>query len=184
MTCSDLLSLLLHGNQLKRTTRTGWGQRGITNAESVAAHSFGTTFIALMLAEVIEEPLDVQAVLTMAILHDLPEALTSDIPAPAWKLMPANVKPDVEESIMRMMLGELSFKHHLLAHWDQLEQNDTAEARLVHECDKLDMYLQALMYEEQTGNRQLVEFWEKEPEFTFVETRALYEELSNLRQRE
>ncbi len=184
MNRSDLLTLLLHGNQLKRTMRTGWAQRGIVDAESVAAHSFGATFIALILAEVIEKPLDVEAVLTMAILHDLPEALTSDIPAPAWKLMPANVKPDVEESIMRMMLDELPFKQRLLAYWEQLEENETAEARLVHECDKLDMYLQALMYEEQTGNRQLVEFWEKEPQFTFVETRALYEELANLRQKE
>jgi hypothetical protein len=46
------------------------------------------------------------------------------------------------------------------------------------------MYLQALMYETQTGNRQLAEFWENETAFTFVETQELYDELANLRQKE
>ena len=184
MNSSDLLPLLLHGNQLKRTSRTGWGQRGIVNAESVAAHSYGMTFIALALAEAIEEPLDVQAVLIMAILHDLPEALTTDIPTPTWKLLPADLKSNVEASIMQMMLGDLPFKERFLAYWEQLQANETVEARLVHECDKLDMYLQALMYETQTGNRQLAEFWENETAFTFVETQELYDELANLRQKE
>jgi putative hydrolase of HD superfamily len=184
MNSSDLLPLLLYGNQLKRTKRTGWMQRGIVNAESVAAHSYGMAFIAFVLAEAIDDPLDVQAVLIMAILHDLPEALTTDIPTPTWKLLPDNVKPDVEASIMQLMLGGLPFKERLLGYWEQLEENETAEARLVHECDKLDMFMQALMYEKQTGNRQLAEFWENETAFTFVETQELYDELANLRQKE
>ena len=36
-----MLELLLHGNQLKRTARTGWVQRGVPLPENVAAHTFG-----------------------------------------------------------------------------------------------------------------------------------------------
>ncbi|MCZ7670255.1 MAG: hypothetical protein M5U34_25360 [Chloroflexi bacterium] len=39
MDTTAVLKLLLHGNQLKRTPRTGWVQRGVPNAENVAAHS-------------------------------------------------------------------------------------------------------------------------------------------------
>ena len=47
MDVTAVLNTLLHGNQLKRTARTGWAQRGVPNAENVAAHSFGVVFVAL-----------------------------------------------------------------------------------------------------------------------------------------
>ena len=51
MDVTAVLNTLLHGNQLKRTARTGWVQRGVPNAENVAAHSFGVVFVALVLAQ-------------------------------------------------------------------------------------------------------------------------------------
>ena len=52
MDVTAVLNTFLHGNQLKRTARTGWAQRGVPNAENVAAHSFGVVFVALVLAQV------------------------------------------------------------------------------------------------------------------------------------
>lgn len=184
MDTSVLLSLLMHGNQLKRTVRTGWSQRGIVDAENVAAHSYGVAFIALALAGVIPEPLNLQTVLSMAVLHDLPESLTTDIPSPAWRLLAPGAKSEVERSVMEMILGDVPAGQKLLNHWEELYENETAEARLVHDCDKLDMYLQAFLYERQTGNRHLGEFWEQAYGFQFAETRALYDELVSLRQKE
>ncbi len=184
MDASDVLTLLIHGNQLKRTVRTGWLQRGIADAENVAAHSYGTAFIALVMVEVIPEQLNLQSVLAMTLLHDLPEGLTTDIPTPTWKLFPHGTKTDVERSAMQVMLGDLPINQQLLAYWEELHENETAEARLVHDCDKLDMYLQAFMYEQQTGNRQLAEFWDQGYSFEFVETKAIFDKLASLRLQE
>ncbi len=101
---SDILQLLFHGNQLKRTVRTGWVQRGIANAEDVAAHSYGVAFTVLVLAQTIPTKLDVEKALAMAILHDLPEGVTTDIPTPAWRYLPPGIKTDVERGAMNSIL--------------------------------------------------------------------------------
>ncbi len=181
MESSEIVHLLLHGNQLKRTARTGWVQRGVANAEDVAAHSYGVAFAVLILAQMIDAKLDLEKALAMAILHDLPEAVTTDIPTPAWGYLPPGIKIDVERGAMNSILGNLPFTADLMATWEELHLGQTPEALLVHDADKLDMYLQALMYEEQTGNHQLAEFWENPHKFSFPEARIIFERLFNLR---
>ncbi len=59
--------------------------------------------------------------------------------------------------------------------------NETAEAQLVHDADRLDLYVQAHVYEVQTGNRQLEEFWAVAHRFHFPQAQALYDELRRRR---
>lgn len=181
---ATLLQLLQHGNQLKRTTRTGWAQRGIHAPEDVAAHSFGVVYITLMLAFYLGEDIPLREALIMAVLHDLPEGLTTDIPTPAWKFLPAGVKTAVERQVMQQILGETPPAPELLDLWEELHAGHSPAARLVHDADKLDMYLQAYNYERQTGNRQLAEFWEKRPAFSYPLAQALYDQICSLRKQE
>lgn len=181
---SEVLQLLVHGNQLKNTARTGWVQRGMAEAEDVAAHTYGVSFAALVLAQVMPHPLDLEKVLVMALLHDLPEGLTTDIPTTAWKFLPQGIKTDVERRAMAEILGGTSFEPVFMAYWEELHQQETPEAMLVHDADKLDMYLQALIYERQTGNRQLEEFWVTPRKFFFLEAQSIYDELISLRNKE
>ncbi|VAW42940.1 hypothetical protein MNBD_CHLOROFLEXI01-4056 [hydrothermal vent metagenome] len=178
MDVTAVLNTLLHGNQLKRTARTGWVQRGIPNAENVAAHSFGVVFVALVLAQLIEEPLDLGRLLAMAALHDLPEAVTTDIPTPAWRYLPAGIKTEVERGAMQEILAEATFAPAFMSLWEELHAAETAEARLVHDADKLEMYLQATVYEKQTGNQQLREFWKRPYAFHFPQAQAIYNALA------
>jgi putative hydrolase of HD superfamily len=171
------LEILMHGNQLKRTARTGWGQRGVPRPESVAAHSFGVVYTALLLAGWVDAPLDLAAVLAMATLHDLPEGLTTDIPPRAWRFLPPGAKPAAEQRAMEQIIGDTPGGARLLAWWRELTRNETAEAQLVHDADKLETHLQAVVYEQQTGNRQLEEFWANPQRFHFPQVQALYEEL-------
>ena len=182
MDIDETLDALLHGNQLKQTARTGWGQRGVFDAESVAAHSYGVAFTVLILAPHLSRPVDLGKALAMAVLHDLPESLTSDIPTPAWSLMPEGAKPLVEGQVMERMLGDAAGGEELIAIWRELHLYESAEAQLVGDADKLDLYLQALVYEEQTGNRRLDEFWRRPAEFHFPESQILYEALVRRRQ--
>lgn len=177
MNVEKTLEILLHGNQLKRTPRTGWLQRGVSPAESVAAHSHGVTFIALVLSRLVDEPLDLGRALAMAVLHDLPEALTTDIPTPAWRYLPRGAKREAEQGAMAAILEGNDAGPELMALWEEMEAAETAEARLVKDADKLDMFLQALLYEEQTANRRLGEFWDAEVAFHYAQSQALYDAL-------
>ena len=174
---SDIVKLLLHGNQLKRTARTGWAQRGVPAAENVAAHSFGVAFTTLVLAQLVDEDVDLGRALALALLHDLPEALTSDIPAPAWRFLSRDLKRQMEAAALQEMVGETPFQELFDAWWQDLDENDSAEARLVHDADKIDLFLQAVIYEEQTGNRQLSQFWERPFQFHFNTAKRIYEAL-------
>lgn len=168
-----LIQIFEQGNQLKNTARTGWVQRGVPEVESVAAHSYGVTFITLILAHNLDEPVDLERALTMAILHDLPEALTSDIPSPAWRFLPVGSKYAAEKRAISSILGNTDWG--LMGQWEELQRAESSEAKLVHDADMLDRYLQAVRYEEQLGNLRLQEFWQKKPILHFPLSRRLYE---------
>ena len=175
---SATLQLLLHGNQLKRTVRTGWVQRGVPNPENVAAHSFGVAFAVLTLAAQLTEPIDLERALGMAVLHDLPEGLTTDIPTPAWRFLPANIKTTVEREAMNEILaGMPAIAPTLLSYWEELHANQTIEAKLVHDADLLDLLVQAYQYEQQTGNQHLAEFWDDVGAFHFLASQAVFDAL-------
>lgn len=172
---ATILDLLQHGNQLKRTVRTGWAQRGVPNPESVAAHSYGVAYLSLVLAQQLDEHVDLGRLLAMALLHDLPEGITSDIPGPAWRFLPEGSKAEAERQALQHILGQTSpFPDSWLTLWEELSAEISAEARLVHDADRLELYLQAANYEEQTGNRKLSEFWHTEPAFHFPISAVIY----------
>lgn len=181
MNVTSILQTLFHANQLKRTARTGWVQRGVPNAEDVAAHSYGVIFTTMLLAELVDAEIDLGRALALATLHDLPEGLTTDIPTPAWRYLPKGIKTDVERGAMQEILAGADFSDGWLALWEELHGHETAVARLVHDADKLDMFVQAFIYEQQTGNVHLQEFWERPHTFHFSQAQAIYDQLRQQR---
>src|SRR5215212_6045944 len=79
-----MLSTLIELQRLKRLDRTGWTLRGLPNGtESVAAHSFGVSVTAMLLAdEMITQgvAVNVERVLRLALLHDWAEVRVGDMP--------------------------------------------------------------------------------------------------------
>jgi putative hydrolase of HD superfamily len=164
MNNDPLVELFLESATLKRMPRTGWGMRGVTHVESVAEHSFGVAFVALALADVLnaadgDEPLDLEAVLVMALLHDLAEVRLTDLPVSAVSLIPAGVKSHAEAEAVAALLAPLPQAARLRALWQSFEDQDSPEGRLVRDADKLEMMVQCLRYE-QAGSRGLEEFWD------------------------
>ncbi|HFD40289.1 MAG TPA: HD family hydrolase [Anaerolineae bacterium] len=154
----DLLNLLLEAATLKRVPRTGWGMRGVPHVESVAEHSFGVAFVALALTDLLEEPLDREKVLIMALLHDLAEVRLTDLPISAVRLLPAEIKSRAEAEALADLLAPLPGGERLRALWQEFEDRTSPEGRLVRDADKLEMMIQCLRYE-QAGSRGLDEFW-------------------------
>ena len=176
------LALLRAGIQLKQMPRTGWLQRGVPQAENVAAHSYGVALAALALIELIDEPIDVGKALSMAVLHDLPESLTSDIPSPVKRFFPLegrdSIKTEIERAALTEIVGELEFGDEWKALWEEFVEGKSAESRLIHDADKIDMYLQAIAYEQQTGNQQLAQFWQKPHQFNYPAAQKIYDDLA------
>jgi putative hydrolase of HD superfamily len=140
--------LLLEALGLKEVPRAGWARVGISPAESVADHTWGVALLALVLCP---PELDRERVLAIAVLHDLAEVRTGDI-VPGE--MPREQKADAERQAIASLL-----KAHptLWALWEDYEKSRTAEARFVHELDKLEMALQARRYAARADTREFLD---------------------------
>jgi putative hydrolase of HD superfamily len=134
--------------------------RGVAHVESVADHSFGVAFVALALAEALGDPgLDLEKILIMAVLHDLAEVRLTDLPAPAIRLLPGEVKSQAEALAMADLLAPLPGADRLRMLWQEFEDRSGLEGQLVRDADKLEMMVQCLRYE-MAGSRGLDEFWQ------------------------
>lgn len=159
-----MLSALIELQRLKRLERTGWTLRGLPNGtESVAAHSFGVTVAAMLLADKIKESgaeIDIERVLKMALLHDWSETRVGDMPRTATKYFGAEVRTRAETAAFADIvsnLGEVESEYESL--YQEYEQRDSLEARLVKAADIIDLLIQAYALEH-AGAKGLDEFWE------------------------
>lgn len=163
-----MLETLIELQRLKRLDRTGWVLRGFPNAtESVAAHSFGVSVTAMLLADALLAQgvaIDVEKVLRVALLHDWAEARVGDMPRTATLYFGAEVRKQAETSAFRDITEPLrgndsgeAARYTSLYH--EYEERNTLEARLVKAADVIDLLVQALALE-RAGGRGLDEFWE------------------------
>ena len=182
---TNLLTLALHAAQLKRIPRMGWLTRGAPlggQAENVAAHSYGVVFLTMLLLDLDERELDREFALRMAVLHDLAESLIGDLPKMATHFISEEVKHAAERDAMLKILQQTPFATDYLALWEAYNAPQRAEAQIVKDADKLDMMIQAYLYE-QAGQRNLQEFWSNRSPETFYTPAAgeLFRELQDLR---
>jgi putative hydrolase of HD superfamily len=152
-----LMALYSRVATLKLLPRTGWLQRGVALPESIAEHSFGVATLALLVGADLPG-LDRGRLLAIALLHDLAEVVLGDLPASARRLFGAHAKHAAERTALEELFAQLPDQHDYLALWDEYATASSAEARLVKELDRIEMLMQALLYE-RAGNRNLGEFW-------------------------
>lgn len=157
-----MISTLIELQRLKRLDRTGWTLRGLPNGtESVAAHSFGVSVAAMLLADELLSQgvsVDVEKVLRMALLHDWAEVRVGDMPRIATAYFGAGARKEAETRAFADVVSDLRTDLYNALYSDY-EQRQSFESRLVKAADILDLLVQLLALE-RAGARGLDEFWE------------------------
>ena len=141
---------------LDRVARAGFVLRGVTEPESVAAHSHFVSLMALVFLDEYPGEFDRDKTLAICLIHDLCEAQLMDIPMPAADAHLREVKDEAERVVTRDLLD--GFGEQYGDYMDEFLAAKTPEGRLVRALDKAQMMIKVLMYERE-GRGRLREFW-------------------------
>lgn len=155
MADSPALDALLATTALERLPRTGWLLAGVPRPESVAAHSHGAALVALALGPRVEPALDVDRALALLVVHDVPEALLTDLPRSASELLPPGAKRAAEDAAAERLLPALSGL--AVERRAEYVAGDSREARFAALCDRLHMGVVLVAYR-RAGQRGLDDF--------------------------
>ena len=144
-----LIEAYFEFNQLKQLYRQGWLRRGVPpeRCESVAEHTFAMAMLCLFIADAYMPTLNMLKVLRLALLHDFGEIYAGDI-TPADAVDPQE-KHRREHDAVQQVFARFPHGADYLALWQEYEENRTEEARFVKQMDRLEMALQASVYEQQ-----------------------------------
>ncbi|MBO0730449.1 MAG: HD domain-containing protein [Acidimicrobiaceae bacterium] len=130
---------------LKHLPRAGWLMLGITQPESVAEHTFRVAITGVVLAAL--KGADVGRTASLCLMHDSPESRIGDIPsvgrayistmkAEAISSHQTSTMPDSAGTVIRELVQEY-------------EAEESIEAQLAHDADKIETLLQAREYQTQ-----------------------------------
>ncbi|HET8720329.1 MAG TPA: HD domain-containing protein [Candidatus Nitrosotenuis sp.] len=130
--------------KLKTIQRQGWKDKlALKNPESVADHCYSMSLMVLVVSEI--KNLDTLKMVKMALIHDLAETITGDITP---EMFTKSKKERLENSAMKKILKQIpsSIRLDFSNLWNEYQKNSTKEARLLHQIDKLEMAVQASVY--------------------------------------
>jgi putative hydrolase of HD superfamily len=125
-----MANLLFEANHLKKTPRSGFAFLG-AGKESVAEHSFSTTFIAYLLADM-EPEADPLRLITMCLVHDLPESRIGDINYVQKKYIAAE-----ESEAIKDCCGDTPLGNAIAALISEFNQRESLEAQLAGDADQI-----------------------------------------------
>ena len=114
------------------------------------------------------QDLDTLKLVKMCLIHDLPEVIAGDITP--------EEKHQREQAAMEMLTRDFSDGEAYLNLWQEYEAQQTLEAQLARQIDKLEMALQAAEYQQQYPDKDLSEFLDSaEATITHDDLRAMME---------
>ena len=152
----DLTETLLELQRLDLVPRIGYSLRGVARPESVAEHSFHLAFLVLAVAQK-TSGVNAQRAVAMALVHDLAEVRTGDLPRSAAKYLPEGAKKTAERAIAKDLLATLGPETMEL--FEEYTRRETREAKLVRVCDELQLLLKVASYR-RAGNGELEDLWQ------------------------
>jgi putative hydrolases of HD superfamily len=138
-------AFLFEMGHLKNLPRSGWLLLGVPSPESVAEHSFRVGIVGITLASMAGA--DVGRTAALALMHDAHETRIGDVPSVGRAYVTTAVPEAVTAHQTAAMPADAAKVLQDLT--DEYEANETPEARLAHDADKIETLLQAIEYQAQ-----------------------------------
>jgi putative hydrolase of HD superfamily len=153
----SMIRFLSNLARMKLIPRSGWISHGVSlqDIESVADHSFSTSALSLLIADLEVQGgkhVNVERVLRLAILHDLSESLTFDISKEYLEYLGERgevIKAELEHAAWKHIMDGLegpTLRRSYLALQKEFDAEQTLEAKIVHAADRIDILLQVIQY--------------------------------------
>lgn len=130
-----LANLLFEARMLKEIPRSGYHFLG-SGRESVAEHTFLTTFVGFVLAHM-HPHVDRPKLLEMCLIHDLGEARTGDLNYVQKKYVVAD-----ENRAVNDLSRQVPFGPSISGLFAEYTACETMEAKLAHDADQLALVLE------------------------------------------
>lgn len=130
---------------LKKIQRQGWIDKlSIENPESVADHSYSMAIMGMIISDI--ENYNSEKILKMILLHDLAESEIGDfIPGEISIEEKNKLENNVFSKIVKILPDNVKTQYEIL--WSDYQMNESSEAKIVHQLDRLEMALQAKIYQ-------------------------------------
>jgi putative hydrolase of HD superfamily len=152
MDIHPLIEAYFEFNHLKQLYRQGWLKKGVPaeRCESIAEHSFSTTVLVYFLAQAYFPDLDPNRVILLALLHDFGEVYAGDLTPDDH--ISFEKKEHLEREAINRIFSKLPNADEFLGLWEEYERQSSPEAGFIRQIDRLEMALQASVYERQGFN--------------------------------
>jgi putative hydrolase of HD superfamily len=140
-----ILDFLKTAINLKKISRQGWIDKlSLNNPESVADHSYSMAIIGMVISDL--QNYDSEKIIKMILLHDLAESKIGDhTPEQLSKEEKKKLENNAFDEIIKNLPDLIKLQY--LQIWQEYQESNSLESKIVHQIDKLEMALQAKIYE-------------------------------------
>ncbi len=141
--------------KLKKISRQGWVDKlSLGNSESVADHSYSMAVIGMVISDL--QNYDSEKILKMVLLHDLAESKIGDYTP---EQLSKEKKTEIENNAFNEIIKNLPdlIKSQYLQIWQEYQESNSPESKIVHQIDRLEMALQAKIYESEGHSQEKLE---------------------------
>ncbi|KAI1914144.1 hypothetical protein LOZ53_002012 [Ophidiomyces ophidiicola] len=152
--------------RLKTTKREGWRRFDINQGESISDHMYRMAIMTMLAPPSIARKLNIPHCTKMALIHDMAESIVGDITpvdTSVTKAEKARREAEVMTYISKSLLGGVyggAAGEDFQSIFQEYEDNQTLEAKFVHDIDKMELLLQTIEYERSHGGQiNLAEFY-------------------------
>ena len=142
-----MIEIFFEYAQLKNLYRQGWLKRGVSelDCETVADHSFGVALLGYTIAEEYRPDLDSVKVMKLGLFHEMGEIYAGDF-TPSDNVT-ADEKTQKEYNGVQQVFSRLPNSQKYISIWEDFEFQKSPESKFVKQIDRLEMALQANLYE-------------------------------------
>lgn len=142
-----ILNFFKTAANLKNISRQGWIDKlSLDSSESVADHSYSMAIMSMVISDL--ENYNSEKILKMVLLHDLAESKIGDYTPDQ---ISKEKKKELENKAFFEIVMDLpeSIRTQYLKIWQEYQENNSPESKIVHQIDRLEMVLQAKLYQKE-----------------------------------